>query len=499
MSTGKRITVSAAPVRPAHDEPVRGLGWFGLRSALALIGVAAGAAAFLLLLLLVEAAWPPLAALDAGVADDLNELASGSPLLVDVLRVVTDLGGNVIVIYAFVLGTAVLWVRGQRRLAAYLAVTGAGIGVLVPLTKWLIGRSRPEVTVPVSELPSNASFPSGHAALSLVTFGALVLVALPYLRRRWRPWLVVVATVLVAAVGFTRLALGVHFVTDVLSGWALGAAWLAATTALFRGWQHDQGQRTPRLSEGLEQPQDVDRGRPPSSGLPPRGVVGRLALAAAGIVAVLSALGLLVTGPLARTAFGRLDTAGVVALLRVRTETRNHIADLVGMLSDTPAVIGVPLATAALAVAALQRWRPALFVAVAVAGELLLYFVTSEIVGRSRPPVPDLTGGLPTGASWPSGHAAAAVAVYGSLAAVVIVHSAARWRWALVALPAIIAPAVSLVRLYEAAHYPSDVVAGMLLGTAWTLACARLLLLPGTAPPDSGARPGSRQLTAAGE
>ena len=54
------------------------------------------------------------------------------------------------------------------------------------------------------------------------------------------------------AIGFTRLALGVHYITDVLGGYALGAAWLAAATAAFSIWRVEQGKPAVDLEEGLE-------------------------------------------------------------------------------------------------------------------------------------------------------------------------------------------------------------------------------------------------------
>jgi membrane-associated phospholipid phosphatase len=62
--------------------------------------------------------------------------------------------------------------------------------------------------------------------------------------------------------------------------------------------------------------------------------------------------------------------------------------------------------------------------------------------------VPDLTTGLPVGGSWPSGHSAAAMAAYGALAAVVILRSRNRWRWAFLAFPVLLPPLIGLSRVY---------------------------------------------------
>ena len=460
-----------------------GAGRFGGRAALGLAGLLVATVPFLVLLLLVRQQWGLLHRLDEGVADGLNDFAVRSPLAVDVLGVVTDLGGNLLAVYVFVLTAAFLWVRGQRRLVAYVCTTGIGLAVIVPVTKLLVGRDRPVVPSPVSELPSNASFPSGHSMVSLVTWTVVALVLMPAVRRRLRPWLLGAALLIALVVGFTRLALGVHFVSDVLAGWALGAGWLAVTTAAFRGWQHDEGRSTASLTVGpLAEERDPRPSRELAPGdqrvLPQGGrTVLRLAVAAVSIFVGLTALGLLVTGPLLDTAVGRFDRAAVAAFVELRTSLRTDVVRAVSALSGTPMVVALGVAQAVLALAVTRRWRPSVFVAVVILGEVGLYSVTAEVVERVRPQVPDLVAGLPAGASWPSGHVAAAVGTYGALAVLVLVHGRSRWRWAVLALPVVLAPLIGATRIYLAAHHPTDVGAGLLLGTLWLLACTRFLLL----------------------
>jgi undecaprenyl-diphosphatase len=96
------------------------------------------------------------------------------------------------------------------------------------------------------------SFPSGHAQSATVAAAVLLLVFLPALRGARRRLAVVVAVAFVAAIGFARVALGVHYVSDVLAGYALGAAWVAAMTASFSAWRRELGHRGVDLEEGLE-------------------------------------------------------------------------------------------------------------------------------------------------------------------------------------------------------------------------------------------------------
>ncbi|SOC50055.1 undecaprenyl-diphosphatase [Blastococcus aggregatus] len=485
---------STHAARPTLDDPAAttGIGRFESRAFLGWLAVLLGAVPFLLLWLLVQRSWAPLSTVDGDVAADLNATVRDSPALVGVLRAVTSLGDTGTAVLLFVLATLFLIIRQQRRLAAFTATTGVGLAVLGPLTKAIVDRARPVVESPVVETPSNASFPSGHAMTALVTYGLLLMLALPAVRRSLRPWLVAGTALVVVAVGFTRLALGVHFVSDVLAGWALGAGWLAVTAASFRAWQHSRGV-DPR--EPLD-PLDIDPGAEPhlaaEVGLDrqqARAAALRLLAVAAGIFALVTALGLLVTVVLADTWLGRFDRAVVGWFVGIRSSGLTTVMEWVSGLSGTPAVIAVGLTAAVLGLAVTARWQPAVFVAVTLGGEVALYFFSAQVVSRTRPAVADLTSNLPSGASWPSGHAAAAAALYGAVAALVIAYHRGRWRWAVLALPLLLAPAIAVSRIYVAAHYPTDVLAGLLLGGLWVYCCARLVLPRGDHREQLGTRP----------
>jgi membrane-associated phospholipid phosphatase len=467
-----------------------GLGRFELRAVLAWAAVLLGAVPFLLLWLLVQASWPPLAEVDAGVAAALNEAVSTSPALVSVLRAVTDLGGTGVAVLVMTLATAFLLIRRQRRLAAFVGTAGLGLAVLGPSTKAIVDRARPVVEIPVVQTPSNASFPSGHSMTALVVWGTLLLVSLPSVRRRVRPWLVAATALLVVAVGFTRLALGVHFVSDVLAGWALGAGWLAATVAAFRAWQHGLDRDPDEALDPLDVPPDEAAHAAPAAdpGFPGgRASALRLLGALVALVAVVAGLGVLVTAVLVDTWVGRGDRAVVRWIVDLRDPALSGVVDVVGAAGGTPAVIGVGLALMTLGLAVAASWRPVAFVVVALLGEVAGYGAASQLVGRLRPEVPDLTAGLPSAASWPSGHVAAAVTVYGALAALVVAYGRSRWRWATVALPVVLGVAVGVSRIYVAAHYPTDVLAGLGFGAVWVWICAWVLL----PPPGRGVRAGT--------
>jgi undecaprenyl-diphosphatase len=123
-----------------------------------------------------------------------------------------------------------------------LAVAG-GIG-LNNLLKLVFARHRPAVVIPAARV-FTTSFPSGHATLSAIaylTIGALLSRASP--SATLSLYFMVLAVFLTVLVGFSRIYLGVHYPTDVLAGWCIGAAW-AVFCWMLMAWLQHQGQVEP--------------------------------------------------------------------------------------------------------------------------------------------------------------------------------------------------------------------------------------------------------------
>ncbi|MFL6075525.1 MAG: phosphatase PAP2 family protein, partial [Mycobacteriales bacterium] len=133
--------------------------------------------------------------------------------------------------------------RGAPRLAAWALVTIVTGGVLGVLAMALVGRARPHLPKPVAHAPG-ASFPSGHALTATLGCGIVLLALLPALHGRWRAVAWTLAAVIPLFTGMTRIALGVHWVSDVIGGWLLGIAVVLATATGFEAWRRDVG-RTP--------------------------------------------------------------------------------------------------------------------------------------------------------------------------------------------------------------------------------------------------------------
>jgi undecaprenyl-diphosphatase len=213
---------------------VRGSGAAGeVRRAVRLsAGAGAGALAalpFLLLLALVGGGWGPLGDLDRRVAAELNGWALQRPWAVDVLEVVA------VVLHPTVFRTAgavlavVAWLRGARLLGWWVAVVTAVGGVLVPVLKEAVGRTRPVLADPVAT-ETSASFPSGHATASAIGVAVLLVLVLPRLPPAGRVGAQAAGVGVVLLAGFDRVGLGVHYVSDVVGGWLLGAAVLVGAT-----------------------------------------------------------------------------------------------------------------------------------------------------------------------------------------------------------------------------------------------------------------------------
>jgi len=194
---------------------------------------------------------PPLARVDGGARDDLHAVALHHDALVAALKVLSTIGSAVVYFPLFAAVAAWLAWRRLPRLALFVVVTVGGSALLNALVKLVVHRARPVVAEPVAHA-NGLSFPSGHAQSAIVAWSVLLLVFLPALSARWRPVAVAVAVAMVVAIGFARITLGVHFFSDVLAGYALGAAWVAAMVAVFNTWRRERGRPPADLAEGLE-------------------------------------------------------------------------------------------------------------------------------------------------------------------------------------------------------------------------------------------------------
>lgn len=159
-------------------------------------------------------------------------------------------------VLTFVTLSLVGYLAFTRRSHAALLVLGAVLSgtIVSQLLKIGFARPRPDL-VPYGTEVFTASFPSGHAMMSAVVYLTLgTLLARTESRRRVKSYVMAIAAVLTLLVGLSRIYLGVHWPSDVVAGWALGAGW-AAFAWLAMLWLQGRGKIE---REGLG-----ENGRPP--------------------------------------------------------------------------------------------------------------------------------------------------------------------------------------------------------------------------------------------
>jgi undecaprenyl-diphosphatase len=169
--------------------------------------------------------------LDADIAERLHEHADGSPGVWRLFRTVTRLGdGDARTLVGF---AATLWLAWKRRWVAALICAGSMLlnNRLVDELKLAFERPRPAFEG-AKYVAGGWSFPSGHAAGAMFAYGFVAYLVVRFGAGRWR-WPVVAGLGLVIlGVGFSRMYLGVHYLSDVLGGFALSLATLAAWVTL---------------------------------------------------------------------------------------------------------------------------------------------------------------------------------------------------------------------------------------------------------------------------
>lgn len=205
-----------------------------------------------------------------------------------------------------------------------------------------------------------------------------------------------------------------------------------------------------------------------------------LAAGTAVLFTVTTGLGLLYMALLDDGPVGDADRAGVEWLVDRRTPTLNDLSGIGSMLSDTLVKVILVATVSGAMVLIWRRWHDGVFLALAVITEATVFVTSSFVVGRDRPPVETLDAPAPSG-SFPSGHAAAAVAFYGGVFVIVCWHTRSRWLRTLFGIIAVAVPLiVGLSRVQRGMHHPIDVAAGFALGIAAILV-ARAALARGAA------------------
>jgi len=161
---------------------------------------------------------------DLIIRDAIHQLAS--PVLTKLMIAMSIVGASYITWPLTVVCVVLFYRAGNIRALGQLALSMPGALALEFTVKQIVRRPRPEPFFGYP-LPHSYSFPSGHALFAVACFGMLATLVAPLIPTRIGRALLWTATILlVAAIGFSRVYLGVHYPSDVLGGYAIGLVWV---------------------------------------------------------------------------------------------------------------------------------------------------------------------------------------------------------------------------------------------------------------------------------
>lgn len=165
-----------------------------------------------------------LARFDAQLARALK--ANVDPSVLELFATITHLGDrNMTVGIGILVLLYLAWHRWWVHAATWALTTGVG-GVLVRVLKQHFGRERPIHDHTLTD-STGWSFPSGHAAGAMLVYGMLGYFAIRHTPSRWHIPIALITLTTITFVGFSRVVLHVHYLSDVLAGFAVAGAWMA--------------------------------------------------------------------------------------------------------------------------------------------------------------------------------------------------------------------------------------------------------------------------------
>ena len=158
--------------------------------------------------------------------DDLSD-PIGPPWLEETMRDITGLGSVFTIVFLTAAVAAYLALSGKTRIGGFVIAAVGGGEMVSTVLKLFYQRPRPDL-VPHGMDVFTASFPSGHAMMSAIAYLTLAtLLARVDPRRRVKALVLFLGVAMTLLVGISRVYLGVHWPSDVLAGWCVGAAWAA--------------------------------------------------------------------------------------------------------------------------------------------------------------------------------------------------------------------------------------------------------------------------------
>ena len=160
---------------------------------------------------------------------------------------VSALGKSLTVIFFVFVASSILWLERKKWEIVTLLITLAGTTVFVYVAKLVFDRPRPALAV---YLENTNSFPSGHAAIAVALYGFFAYLLLRDIKKKkYRVLTILFAILFISTIGFSRIYLGVHYVSDVWTGYLLGFFWLLIGISLneLKIFQHKNQQNDKKI------------------------------------------------------------------------------------------------------------------------------------------------------------------------------------------------------------------------------------------------------------
>lgn len=222
------MDIARTQERTGLDKPATGLrtpGLLGRRPLIGIVMVLVGGLAFGALAFNLQTNGP-LLQWDVPVDNSLHAQAEASSLYVREIMIASFyIGKQLVSVIAVILGLYYLFKRYWLELAMVF-IGFSGSGVLWYVLSTYYNRPRPVFVPPVWIVIKAGSFPSGHTMSAVVCYGFLAYLWVPKLRSLFWKWVVAIGTLAIMAyIGYGRLFLGEHYLSDVIAGYALGVFW----------------------------------------------------------------------------------------------------------------------------------------------------------------------------------------------------------------------------------------------------------------------------------
>ncbi len=152
-----------------------------------------------------------------------------STLMTVLMKFITTLGSTIVLVTG-ILSVAIL-IKNKKYFKIFIIANVVGV-ILNNVLKLIIRRPRPTETMLLT-YESSYSFPSGHSMMSMIFYGLIIYYVIKFINKKWlRNSLVTLLSLIIFSVGLSRIYLGVHYATDVIAGFIIGAVYLYIFTRI---------------------------------------------------------------------------------------------------------------------------------------------------------------------------------------------------------------------------------------------------------------------------